>query len=63
MAAPLKSTVGPFMGTPSRTREKDGSARPVATEKYSTASRFSRDTEGRGPPLFSAPSVYTMVLS
>ena len=31
--------------------------------KYSTASRFSRDTEGRGPPLFSAPSVYTMVLS
>ena len=37
----------------SRTREKDGSARPVATEKvppsamkYSTASRFSRDTEG-----------------
>ena len=70
MAAPLKSTVGPFIGTPSRTREKDGSARPVATEKvppsamkYSTASRFSCDTEGRGPPLFSAPSVYTMVLS
>ena len=70
MAAPLNSTVGPFMGTPSITLAKEGRARPVATEnvppwaiKYSMASRFSRDMAGTGPPLRRAPSVYTMVLS
>ena len=33
MAAPLNSTVGPFMGMSSTTVSKAGLARPVATEK------------------------------